>query len=925
MGHLQKKPNDRLSKMFDNGSVPNLTAPFPTERRAVSHQQSASVDRQNAPWMPPPPPQQRAASAQVPNVRLPPPLDTSDHIVRKPVPNPSERRAVSANSSPTTSNGLYPIRSNQSAHSGWVPPPLQASSPRTLAVPGPPSPTISTATTFKKEKRKSWFVGAGTKLTKPGREEVVNSPPSWILGHGDARPAYDASALLGAHQVNELWNPIGDVFVYLFPRTSGHGPSFRVSSSTFSSSTVLTEIAFGKLYSYPGAGQTTAALSQAGRRQVSSESSRQPYFRGDANASTSSASQTDPSEDSLDSLSLEEEEGRHIHLQLPIALSADGGGAGAGALKLTSNDIDTLVSARNLFAFLTGQSIVATEQRPSIFSVFSKIADLLNRFGFSNLDGSTFGEVANGSFDCYIEELRLADVRGSRTATIEAIVLGERMRSVLLYNEAFVHGAGKWHDLVELKDPKFDMISVKTRTRMERAALDLDQRKRNINSKLGDFDFPAIFAGIMNSKTADESKQVKFEEWRNAFNSTRKWFMSYYRSKYGSWPPKASSKKNTLETSGLNRIVLKDLYQDLGNLYDLLVDKQSLTTRTTDMVIEDDDTEDVDGPMQRALRKVLNEYDRSTPPVQPPIPFDTPLIPQLKPSGNASADKKTTAKKLKKENLDDVLKASYNQDANIPTPFLDSFKDYEHREANNSTIRHVGDLRQGQWLFLYAVIQSLPMLVVDAPAVKWTQGVEYFLCEPPRSGVPWAKEMSTAYTYYAVAGGGGVVSLPSDIIEFGVEGIYRRSHCWIKAEEWTKHSTMLSAAVEETLHRSTNLGNEGGLDPLAPPPHFGAPGALSSTPRSRSASPGSEGGRGSNRQSIMLSGLEALPMPGSSAFGPGGFAAMGSQPGSPVLGSRPSSSRHVLAAGPGDPTKTFDAILGSMQQPGADKKKKGKK
>lgn len=204
MGHLQKKSTNRLSKMFNNVSTPNLTAPFSTERRAASHQQTASVDGQNAPWVPPPPPppptQQRAASAQVPSVHLPAPIDTSDGLLRKAIPNYSERRAVSANSSPTTSNGLYPIRSNQSANSGWTPP-VQAPSPQTLAVPGLPSPTSSTATTSKKDKRKSWFGGSGTKLTKPGKEDVVKSPSSWILGHGDARPAYDTTALLGAYQV----------------------------------------------------------------------------------------------------------------------------------------------------------------------------------------------------------------------------------------------------------------------------------------------------------------------------------------------------------------------------------------------------------------------------------------------------------------------------------------------------------------------------------------------------------------------------------------------------------------------------------------------------------------------------------------------------------------------------------------------------
>lgn len=224
MGHLQKKTTNRLSKMFNNGSTPNLTAPLPTERRAVSHQQTSSVshqqtssvghqqtssvshqrtssvDRQNAPWVPLPPPNQRAVSAQVPSVNLPPPIDTSDRLLRKPIPNPSERRAVSANSSPTTSSGLYPTRSNQSANSAWAPP-IQAPSPRTLAVPGLPSPTSSTVTVSKKDKRKSWFGGSGTRLTKAGKEEVLKSPPCWILGHGDARPAYDATALLGAYQV----------------------------------------------------------------------------------------------------------------------------------------------------------------------------------------------------------------------------------------------------------------------------------------------------------------------------------------------------------------------------------------------------------------------------------------------------------------------------------------------------------------------------------------------------------------------------------------------------------------------------------------------------------------------------------------------------------------------------------------------------
>jgi hypothetical protein len=264
---------------------------------------------------------------------------------------------------------------------------------------------------------------------------------------------------------------------------------------------------------------------------------------------------------------------------------------------------------------------------------------------------------------------------------------------------------------------------------MERAAFDLESRRRNINQKLHDFDFPGMWAGIVNSKTADEAKTVRFGAWHEAFLGMRKFFISYYKSKYGAWPPKASSKKNNLETSGLNRLVLKDLYQDLSDLYDLLVDRSALTTRTTDMVMEDDDTEEAWGPMLRALRKVLNEYDRSTPPVQPPIPFDAPQIPAIALVGDQKADIKARTKKLKKDHIFSVLREAYNPEAaRKKTPFLEAFKEYEYSQAAHSTIGHIADLRQGQWLFLYAVLQSLPMLVVDAPAVKWNHGVEYFLC-----------------------------------------------------------------------------------------------------------------------------------------------------------------------------------------------------
>lgn len=181
------------------------------------------------------------------------------------------------------------------------------------------------------------------------------------------------------------------------------------------------------------------------------------------------------------------------------------------------------------------------------------------------------------------------------------------------------------------------------------------------------------------------------------------------------------------------------------------------------------------------------------------------------------------------------------------------------------------------------------MLVVDAPGVRFTEGVEYFLCEVPRSGVPWAREDTTrTRTWFGVGGGAQVVSLPTDIVEHGVEGVFRRSHCWKKAQQWAANDSLLTAAMHEL---SVNAS------PLPPPPGLLDPYGGSGD-RSRSHSPDRR------RESVMNLGLEALPLP----------------PGVPPPSAH---SPQLRPASSSDPTKTFDAILGTSAAPiGKEKKKK---
>lgn len=298
-------------------------------------------------------------------------------------------------------------------------------------------------------------------------------------------------------------------------------------------------------------------------------------------------------------------------------------------LPLGSEELETLVAARNLFALLTSQPLVGIESRRTVFEALLQVSVLLRKFGFANHDGSTYGDEVDRSFGCCMEQLTLADVRHSREKTVEALVLGEQMRSWSLYNEGFCHGVGKYDDLRELKSPLYGDISTNTRTRLERAHLALANRQAYVRQRLEAFEFPSLFAGVASSTSMDEYKTIRFKEWRNNFGKMRNFVLNYYKDLFGSWPPKARSKRNHFSCSGLNRQCLKILYSDVCALYDLLVDRESLTPR----VIGEERPQETEAcrgdPVISALRKMLSEFERSSPPVLPPIPFDVPKVPTM--------------------------------------------------------------------------------------------------------------------------------------------------------------------------------------------------------------------------------------------------------------------------------------------------------
>jgi len=416
--------------------------------------------------------------------------------------------------------------------------------------------------------------------------------------------------------------------------------------------------------------------------------------------------------------------------------------------------------------------------------VFSEIADLLAQYGFSNMDSSTFGEVANQSFNSYVEELGLLDMRQSADKTLQCLILGEKMRSALLWNEAFVHAAGRYRDIQALNSPLMKQLSSVAIQRVERANMDLEKRMMRINNQITSFDFPSVFSGLTNSRTAKEREIARFEQWKTAFTKTKSFMLTYLKDKHKSWPPRRP-KGAGASIPALNRLALKSLYDDLAVLYDLIVDRRNTSSRIQIM------GKNLPPALDRrieALRKILTEYDQSGSPVYPVMPFDAPRLPRLSPGDEDATD---DPKKVGKNELAQLLKSSYNKDTHDSKhPFSQLWQSFEFRTTNGMTIDKVANFRLGAFLFVYCVLQALPMVTVDAPGVRFSHDVAYFLCQPPRGRLHWSKE-DQQLEWYRDPITGAVTQLAKESIALSVEAMYNLSHCWVRGRTWEKDLTVM--------------------------------------------------------------------------------------------------------------------------------------
>lgn len=623
----------------------------------------------------------------------------------------------------------------------------------------------------------------------------------------------------------DLWEPNGDTLVYLAPKgatnTKFTAPSFRISSSPLLFSALgqyIEDLQFsGSRRGHPGSPLADGDLYLEVPGAV-------PSIILESNAHLSSG--PGAPDQSVAQEEIAEDENVAYKLYYPV-LELNPKAAtptkGKKHKRLSSNASDDslqhFVDSRNLFAFLSYTFLISTLHRESPFQIMEKVFKLLqgptspqlHPEDHSPMDVNVSRRIstAEGHFLYFVDELKIDDIRNDDDAIIEALIMGERWKCQRLYREGFVHACGRWDDIKDHSGCAY--VSQVTKSRLDRASIDLHQiRLQNVATRLPNFDFPSVWVG--------DGRYPEFKPWKAGFEAMRKFTLCYYKNVYGSWPPKAGKHGKGggfTETGGLNRMVLKRLYDDFCAVYDLLVDREWIHGDRIRFEANYS-SEGEEGIEQRSkeeharttMRKIMSDFDQSYMPVQPGIPFDQPRLPYIPPTPPSTAEglkkkkkkssKPRSQKKLKSDELTAVLKNSHNSDAlnpNDPNEFVAAYEKLEHDFGSGRNLDDIIEARRGRWVFMYCVLQSLPMTVVDAVGCQYSDGVEYFLCENVKGSLPWERSQSvkasrlsgiwgvTGQSPYGNLGAAGA-STSNLASDDEVDYTYRRSHCWDIAEDW---------------------------------------------------------------------------------------------------------------------------------------------
>lgn len=547
----------------------------------------------------------------------------------------------------------------------------------------------------------------------------------------------------------ELWNPSGDVLVYLQGRGHDQPASFRLSSHVIEASENRWLIAELR----------NSVLEDQQDPTIPTPPVATPGYNSQLGHPTPPVSEADQ---------LDGEISYEMHFPAPKPLSRQ-------------DKIQHQITTRNVFAMLCHASLVGITLHQALVDLHARL-ELYRSPG----EPDTAGQIIT-----YLSSRAIDDMRNDIESAVAILAWAERpgVRWSEGWREAFLHCAGMYRDgrgsngcggLERCADWKY--VTPQTRALLERSWLEMRLKVQTAEERLTEFVLPDIWAGA----TSEFRAAPPVGSAKAAAERFQKMLVAHYSRVYGSWPPPRPAPTTEDEEIWLTRSVARDLQRDFGALYDYLVDREVVWDVSEAragrkwMMVSSGWNKGFDADIPgMPMTDILIEFDNRLrlPHIPHPYPLLPTSIPPQPPSsgggGMFRTASSTSVQQKQQAGRERRVALAYTESTNIdaldtsapsPSDLVDAFSRFEKNDAVAEVDPAMA--RRGRWVLLYGILQALAPVSVDAPRVKHAEGVSYHLSARLKRPT-WSKDRG--------------VSNSSAL--FG-EVRHDMSHCWTTPATW---------------------------------------------------------------------------------------------------------------------------------------------